>query len=160
VPETWPNAQRFDPLPDSEVQRWVERFLRPDRVFFPTHVGLVVDEVRAGYARLRLPVRPQVAQAAGVVHGGALATLIDTSAIPAVATAYPTQPELLTITLTVNYLGVVADEDAVAEAWVEQAGRSMAFVRVEVRGARQRELAATASLVFRTRQREPRPAPS
>ena len=62
-------------LPDTASRPWTDRFLRPDRVFFPTHVGLVLEEVRAGYARLRLPVRPEVAQAAGIVHGGALATL-------------------------------------------------------------------------------------
>lgn len=133
----------------------MERFLRPERTFFPTHVGLVADEVRAGYARLRLPVRPEVAQAAGVVHGGALATLIDTSAIPAVATSYPRQPELLTVTMNVNFIGVVSGQDAVAEAWVTQAARTMAFVQVEVRSADQEQLAATASLVFRVRQEAP-----
>ena len=151
MPATWPNADRFPLLDEAGVARWTERFLSPDRVFFPTHVGLVVDEVRVGYARLRLPVRPEVAQAAGVVHGGALASLIDTAAIPAVATSYPRQPDMLTVSLTVNYVGVVDGEDAVAESWVEQAGSSMAFVRVEVRGAEGAKLAATASLVFRVR---------
>ncbi|MPY92570.1 MAG: hotdog fold thioesterase [Acidimicrobiia bacterium] len=151
VPSSWPNAQCHPALADADARPWTERFLRPERVFFPTHVGLVVDEVRAGYARLRLPARAEVAQAAGVVHGGALATLIDTAAIPAVATSYPRQPELLTVSLTVNYLGVVAGQDAVAEAWVEQAGRSMAFVRAEVRSADQSQLAAVASLVFKVR---------
>lgn len=150
----WPRAHHHAHLDDAEAERWAQRFLRPERVFFPTHVGLVVDEVRAGYARLRLPGRPEVAQAAGVVHGGALATLVDTAAVPAVATAYPRQPELLTVTLTINYLGVVSAQDAVAEAWVEQAGGSMAYVRAEVRSADQSQLAATASLVFRVRQRE------
>ena len=153
MPATWPNAERFPVLPDTASRPWTERFLRPDRVFFPTHVGLVLEEVRAGYSRLRLPVRPEVAQAAGVVHGGALATLIDTAAVPAVATSYPRQPELLTISLTVNYLGAVLGQDAIAEAWVEQAGGSMAFVHVEVRGAEDASLAAAASLVFRVRQK-------
>lgn len=151
MPATWPNADRHAPLPAEGARPWTDRFLRAERVFFPTHVGLVLDEVRAGYARLRLPVRPEVAQAGGVVHGGALATLVDTAAVPAVATAYPRQPDLLTVSLTVNYLGVVEGQDAVAEAWVEQAGSSMAFVRAEVRSADGARLAAVASLVFRVR---------
>jgi uncharacterized protein (TIGR00369 family) len=152
VPATWPNAERYPVLPADASTPWTERFLRPDRVFFPTHVGLVLEDVRAGYSRLRLPVRPEVAQAAGVVHGGALATLIDTAAVPAVATSYARQPELLTISLSVNYLGAVLGQDAIAEAWVEQAGGSMAFVRAEVRGADDAALAAVASLVFRVKQ--------
>jgi uncharacterized protein (TIGR00369 family) len=139
-------------LSDAVVARW-DRFLRPDRRFFPTHVGLALEEVRAGYARLRLPARPEVAQVAGFIHGGALSTLIDTAAVPALGTFQEEQPEMLTVSLTVNFTGVVSGEDAIGEAWVESASRSLAFVRVEVRGADSRALAATASLVFRTRNR-------
>jgi uncharacterized protein (TIGR00369 family) len=114
-------------------------------------VGLQLEEVRAGYARLRLPARPEVAQVAGVIHGGALATLIDTSAVPALGTHQQDQPEMLTVSMTVNFVGVVSGEDAIGEAWVESSGRSLAFVRVEVCGADSRALAATASLVFRVR---------
>jgi uncharacterized protein (TIGR00369 family) len=149
VPD-WPNAERFPLLDDEQLARW-SRFLRPDRLFFPTHVGLFIDELRSGYARLRLDSRPEVFQADGVVHGGALSTLVDTAAVPAIGTAYEQQPEMLTVSLTMNFLGVVAGEDAVAEAWVEQAGRTMAFVRAEVRGASKQGLAATASLVFKVK---------
>ena len=84
---SWPSAERHALLGPELLARW-QRFLRADRTFFPTHVGLVLDEVRRGYARIRLPVRPEVEQAAGVLHGGALATLIDTSCIPAIGTFY------------------------------------------------------------------------
>jgi acyl-CoA thioesterase len=151
VPD-WPNAQRFPALDDETHTRW-SRFLRPERRFFPTHVGLYADELRRGYARLRLVARPEVYQADGVIHGGALSTLADTAAVPAIGTSYGEQPEMLTVSLTMNFLGVVAGEDAVAEAWVEQAGRTMAFVRCEVRGASSKALAATGSLVFKIKPR-------
>jgi uncharacterized protein (TIGR00369 family) len=150
----WPEAQRFRPLAGDVLARW-SRFLRPERRFFPSHVGLRLEEVWAGYARLRLPARPEVAQVAGYVHGGALSTLIDTSAVPALGTYGDEQPEMLTVSMTVNFTGVVTGEDAIGEAWVESASRSLAFVRVEVRGADSRGLAATASLIFRTRERRP-----
>jgi uncharacterized protein (TIGR00369 family) len=150
--QSWPNAERFPTVDQDTLDRW-GRFLRPERVFFPTFVGFVLDELRAGYARLRLPDRPEVRQVAGMVHGGALAALIDTSAIPAIATAYPAQPDMVTVSLTVNYVGGVTGEDAVAEAWVERATSSLAFVRVEVSGATSANLAATASLVFKVRPR-------
>jgi len=153
IPETAaPNAARFAELPSDRAAPWA-RFLRPDRVIFPTHAGIVLEEVRAGYARLRLPVRAEVSQVAGLLHGGALATLLDTAAVPAVATAYPEQPDMVTVSLHIDFCGAVRDEDAVAEAWVTRATGSLAFVQAEARGAASGELAATASSVFRVRPR-------
>lgn len=147
--DTASNAARFELLSDAATQRW-GRFLRSDRVFFPTFVGLRLEEVRRGYARLRLPHRPEISQAAGLIHGGALATLLDTAAVPAVSTFYEVDPDIVTVTLTINFCGAVRDQDAVAEAWVEQGGRATAFVRAEARGD-DGVLAATASSVFRLR---------
>jgi uncharacterized protein (TIGR00369 family) len=151
VPEpAWPIAQRFPPLSDEALARW-SRYIRPDRRFFPVFVGLQVEELRAGYTRLRLPNRPEVCQGTGVVHGGALATLVDTVGVPSIGTYYGGRPDMLTISMTVNFVGVVDGEDAIGEGWVEQGGGSVAFVRAEVRGV-SGTLAATGSLVFRIRR--------
>jgi uncharacterized protein (TIGR00369 family) len=147
-------AADFPPLDDIRAARWA-RFLAPDRVFLPTLLGLRIEEVRQGYARLRLPVRPEVSQAAGFIHGGALASLLDTAAVPAVGTFYPEQPEMVTVSMTIDYCGAVRAQDAVAEAWVRSGGSSLAFVQAEAR-AEDGALAATASLVFRVRARPTR----
>jgi uncharacterized protein (TIGR00369 family) len=147
-----PNAARFPELAPDRAAPWT-RFLRPDRVLFPTFAGIVVEEVRTGYARLRLPARPEVSQVAGLLHGGAIATLLDTAAIPAVGTAYPEQPDMVTVSLNIDFCGAVRDEDAVAEAWVTRATSTLAFVAAEARGARTGDLAATSSSVFRVRAR-------
>jgi uncharacterized protein (TIGR00369 family) len=144
-------AASFAALEEDRARRW-DRFLAPQRVFLPTHLGLRLEEVRAGYARLRLPLRPEVCQAAGLIHGGALAALLDTAAIPAVGTFYEQQPEMITVSMTVDYCGAVRDQDAVAEAWVRTGGGSLAFVQAEARGE-DGTLAATASLVFKVRPR-------
>ncbi len=141
------------PLDAVRAEKW-RRFLDPERVFLPTSLGLQLEEVRVGYARLRLPVTPRVSQAAGFIHGGAIAALLDTSAVPAVGTFYPEQPEMITVSMTVDYCGAVRDQDAIAEAWVRSGGSSLAFVQAEARAV-DGTLAATASLVFRVR---PRPA--
>jgi len=146
-------AGSFEPLDAARAAQW-GRFLAPDRLFLPTFLGLQIEEVRAGYARLRLPVRPEICQAAGFIHGGAIAALIDTSAVPAVGTFYDSQPEMMTVSMTVDYCGSVRDQDAIAEAWVRTGGGSLAFVQAEARAV-DGTLAATASLVFRVR---PRPA--
>ena len=150
--QPWVLAAGFPEADAAVVQRW-SRFVRPDRVFFPTHVGIELAELRVGYARMVLRDRAEVRQVAGLLHGGALATLIDTVAVPAIATAYPEQPDLLTVSLTVNYLGAVGGQDAVGEAWVERSTSSLAFVAARVSGATDRNVAATASLVYRVRPR-------
>jgi uncharacterized protein (TIGR00369 family) len=126
------HADRFEPLPEHLAERWAG-FGSWDEVYFPSVVGLELEEVRAGYGRMRLPYRPELRQPAGVVHGGAIATLIDTVVVPAVGGVYEERPRMLTISMDVRYLGALVEEDAVGEGWVEQRGRSIVFCRAEVR---------------------------
>lgn len=142
-----PNAHRFPPLAPERAAVWA-KFPHWDRVYFPSHIGLVVEELRTDYCRMRLPYRPELEQPAGVVHGGALATLVDTVVVPAVGSGYDEQRRLLTLTMTVQYLAAVAGEDAVGEGWVEQRGRSVAFCQAQVRSA-SGVLAVTGSLVYK-----------
>jgi uncharacterized protein (TIGR00369 family) len=143
------NADRFAPLPPEQLDRW-SKFGAWDHTYFPSLVGLKVEEIRADYARMRLPYRAELDQPAGVVHGGAIATLIDTVVVPAVGGAYPEIPVMLTLSMTINYVGAVVQEDAVAEGWVSRRGRSIVFCEVVVRAASGRT-AATASLVYQVR---------
>jgi uncharacterized protein (TIGR00369 family) len=143
------HAERFTPLPPAHMEAW-RGF--PDVSFFPGFVGLVLEEVRQDYARMRLPYRDHLKQPAGVVHGGAIATLIDTAVVPAIASAYPERRRLFTINMLVQYLDPIANEDAIAEAWVEKRGRSTVFCRVEVRTA-SGVLAATGSVVYKVSSR-------
>jgi uncharacterized protein (TIGR00369 family) len=141
------HADRFAPLPDDVAARWA-KFPEWDRTYFPNVVGLVVEEIRTDYCRMRLPHRPELDQPAGVVHGGAIATLIDTVVVPPVGTAYPADWGYLTVTMDIQYLGAVAGEDAIAEGWVEQRGRSMVFCRAEVSTASGKRV-ANGSLVYK-----------
>jgi uncharacterized protein (TIGR00369 family) len=148
------HAERFAALPVGQAERWAG-FPGTDRVYFPRLVGLVLEEVRADYARMRLPYRDELDQPAGVVHGGAIATLIDTAVVPAIGSAYPERRPLFTINMLVQYMEPVVREDAIAEAWIEKRGRSTVFCRVEVATA-SGKVAATGSLVYKVGT--PRPA--
>lgn len=124
-------AHRFEPLPDDVLARW-ETFGRwPERTYFPALVGLEIEEMRTDYCRMRLPYRPELDQPAGVVHGGALATLADTVVVPAIGSAYGPEVQYMTVTMTINYQGAVVGGDTVAEGWVTRRGRTMAFCRAE-----------------------------
>lgn len=142
-------ADRFAPLPQETLDAWASFGRWDDRVFFPKVVGLEVEELRQDYARMRLPYRPELNQPAGVVHGGAIATLIDTVVVPAIGTAYADRPRMLTISMNVRYLGALVEEDGVAEGWVEQRGRSIVFCRVEVVGATSGKVVADGTLTYK-----------
>ena len=145
------HAPRFAPLDDPDLAaRWAKFPSGWDRPYFPTLVGLELEEVRTDYARMRLPFRSELEQPAGVVHGGAIATLIDTVVVPAVGQAYGVGWAYFTIQMDVRYIGGVVGEDAIAEGWVEQRGRTLVFCRAEVRTPTGK-LAADGTLVYTIR---------
>lgn len=146
---TTPDPASFPPLPPDRAAQW-SRFGDWDRVFFPSFVGLRMEEIRLGYARMRLPWRDELAQPAGVLHGGAIATLVDTVVVPAIGAAYDQMPLMLTISMNLQYLGAVREEDAVAEGWVVRRGRSTVFCEAAVR-TDAGDAVATGTLVYTVR---------
>ena len=81
-------AEQFDLLPRSVAQRWSTFGAWPEQAYFSNLVGIHVEELRRDYARMSLPWRAELNQPAGLMHGGAIATLIDTVVVPAIGTAY------------------------------------------------------------------------
>lgn len=126
-----PRAERFEPLSPAMAERFAG--FAPGRPeYFPGVVGIRLEEVRRDYARMRLPFRSVLNQPAGVVHGGAIATLIDTVVVPALASGYDVPHRYLTIDMQIQYMGAVVGEDIVAEGWITKRGRSTVFCRAEV----------------------------
>ena len=149
-------AGQFEPLTPGRAELWANFLTWPGRTFFPNVVGLQLEEIRHDYARIRLPYRDELQQPAGVVHGGAIATLIDTVVVPAVASPFDEVPRMLTLNMNVQYLGAVRGEDAVAEGWVTRRGRSTVFCRAEVQ-TESGDVAATGDLVYTVRPNGPQP---
>ncbi|MGQ0824735.1 MAG: PaaI family thioesterase [Actinomycetota bacterium] len=144
-------AEQFPLLSADRLERW-SRFGNWDTVWFPQFLGLVVEEIREDYARMRLPYRPEFRQPAGVIHGGVLASMIDTVVVPAVGSGYDEPRQLFTIDLQLRYLAPISDEDTVAEGWVVKRGRQIVFCDAEVRAA-SGALAATGTLVYKVSSR-------
>ncbi|MFM7061989.1 MAG: PaaI family thioesterase [Actinomycetes bacterium] len=140
-------AEDFDLLPRSVLDRWSSFGTWPDQTYFPNLVGVEVEELRRDYARMRLPWRAELNQPQGLMHGGAIATLIDTVVVPAIGTAYEEPRMFSTIEMSVRYLGPVRSEDLVAEGWVTRRGRRVVFCDVEVRTASAVKV-ATGSLIY------------
>jgi uncharacterized protein (TIGR00369 family) len=81
------------------------------------------------------------------MHGGAIATLIDTAVVPAIGTAYEDPRLFSTIQMSVRYTGPVRQEDLVAEGWVSRRGKRVVFCDVEVRTSAA-VLVATGQLIY------------
>jgi uncharacterized protein (TIGR00369 family) len=142
-------AEQFDPLPPEILERW-SGFPDWDRTYFPKLIGLEVEELRTDYCRMRLPYRPELDQPAGVVHGGAISTLIDTVVVPAVGWPYELGWQYFTVQLDVRFRAPVVQQDAVAEGWVDQRGKNLVFCSARVTTATG-TVAADGTLVYAVR---------
>jgi uncharacterized protein (TIGR00369 family) len=145
-------AATFPPLAPERLARW-SNFGKWETVWFPQFLGLEVEELRQDYARMRLAFRPEFRQPAGVVHGGVIASMIDTVVVPAVGSAYDEPRQLFTIDIALRFLAPVVDDDLIGEGWVVQRGRSIVFCDAEVRGASSDTVAASASLTYKVSSR-------
>ncbi len=143
------HADRFAPLPPAQTAPWM-RFAQWEEPYYAKHLGMEVVEVREDYARMRLPCRTEVLQLQGVVHGGAIASLIDTAVVPAIAAASDRRLEMVTLSLHVNYVAA-ATGDVVAEAWVVRRGGSTVFCQADVFEEKTDLHVATGTLVYRIR---------
>lgn len=124
-------AHAYDELTGDAAARWARFGTQADRVLYPNLLGIVVEEVRLDYCRMRLPFKPELQQAGGVVHGGAVASLLDMVVVPAVGSRLDPGARFSTVDLHVQYLGALVDTDAVAEGWVTRRGRSVVFCEAE-----------------------------
>lgn len=90
---------------------------------FPRSLGIELDSIEHGRARLSLEVRQQHLQLAGIMHGGAIATLIDTAVAFAIVGASKPGSRFTTIEMKVNYLRPIREGRVVADAKLIRDGR-------------------------------------
>lgn len=95
-------------------------------------LGFDVESVHDGRAVFRLDVRPRHKQIHGVVHGGIIAALADTTAAIAAYTVIPRGVEIATLELKINYLEPVPGGRVKADAKVLRAGRNFIVVECEI----------------------------
>ncbi|MGD9995580.1 MAG: PaaI family thioesterase [Ilumatobacteraceae bacterium] len=140
-------AEQHPPLPDDVSRRWM-KFGRDEAELFVKLLGLVVEEVRTDYCRMRMPFREGLNQAAGIVHGGAIAGLLDSVVVPVVGSAYGREARYSTVDMHVQFMSALVGEDAVAEGWVVKRGRSLVFCESEVVGASSGKTIARSVLTY------------
>lgn len=100
-------------------------------------LGVRVEALRRGYARLLLPYRSEWAgnTERGVLHGGVLASLADICAITTLWTMSNEQAMSSTVDLKIDYLRPAPLEDMVAEGEIRMRGKRLGNVVVSLRPA-------------------------
>ena len=112
-----------------------------------SHLGFDVERVEKGRAVFLLDVREHHKQIHGVVHGGILAALADTTAAIAAYTTVPRGTEIATVELKINYMEPVPGGRIKADARVLRAGRNFIVTECEILNE-DGSLAAKALLTF------------
>lgn len=105
-----------------------------ERAPFSALLGVKIESAANGEARVRMPFRLDLLNEGGPqapIHGGAIASLIDTAAVTAVWTD-PKMQQSATISMTINYLNPGVASDLIATARVRKRGRRVASLSVEV----------------------------
>ena len=144
-------ADKFEVLDATTTERWM-KFGKSGTTTYPMLLGFEVEDVKADYCRMRLPFRDELLQAAGFMHGGAIASLLDHVMVPAVGALIDQGVNYSTVDMHVQFIrGIVGGEraeDAIAEGWVIRRGRRTVFCEAEAYGASTGDLLAKSVLTY------------
>ena len=88
-------------------------------------MGITLVDLKDGYARFRMPVRPEYLQGAKTMQGGLIVALADEAIAHAMMTQLSPDEGLTTIELKSNFLAGVNNGELIADATVFKKGQSL-----------------------------------
>lgn len=131
-------------LSDSELARLREIF---SRIPYARLIGMEFVGAARGEATLALTLRDELTRNEGLMHGGAIASLMDTASAFAVMSLLGPGQQTVTIDLTIHFLRPVLDGRIEARARVLRAGRCLSTLAIELTD-REGRLSATATTTY------------
>jgi len=108
-------------------------------------IGARMTRVEPGRVEIELPVREDLGQQHGFVHGGIVGMIADSAGGYAAFTLMPADASVLTVEYKVNMLSPAEGDVLIARGEVLKPGRSLSVVRADVwarRGDRETRVAA------------------
>ncbi|MCI0488731.1 MAG: PaaI family thioesterase [Blastocatellia bacterium] len=99
---------------------------------FPQLLGIELDSIEPGRARLSVEVRKELLQLQGVMHGGAIASLIDTAVAFAIIGVSQPHDRFTTVEMKVNYLSAIRHGRVTADARLVRNGRRIIVADCDV----------------------------
>ncbi|HJU38962.1 MAG TPA: PaaI family thioesterase [Tahibacter sp.] len=99
---------------------------------YPALIGMRIAELAFDRCRIELDLRRDHLQPFGIVHGGVLATLIDTATFWAAFLRIPDDAGLVNVDLKLNYLKAVSHGHLYAVGECLRAGRQISYTVASV----------------------------
>jgi uncharacterized protein (TIGR00369 family) len=119
------------------------------KIPFSQHLGIQVDALEKGVARLSMAIRPEFMTSWGTAHGGSILALLDITLSMTARTLYDPPRSIMTIDLSTQFIGTTTGILR-AEGRVMKAGQTTIFCEGEAR-SETGELVAKAIGTFRAR---------
>src|SRR5262249_20841115 len=99
-------------------------------------LGFALDRVEHGRAVLSVELNEKLLQLQGIMHGGAIASLIDTAVAGAIASVSEPGDRFTTVEMKVNYLSPIKEGKVIADARLIKTGRRVIVGDCDVSDAR------------------------
>jgi len=106
-----------------------------EQIRFWRLIGMELEDVKKGWARLRVPYSEKLTNAVGRLHGGVIFSAADSATGVALLGLLKQREQIATLEIKINYLKPVVAEDITAEARIVHRGKQTAVGDVDVFGA-------------------------
>ena len=111
-------------------------------------LGLEVEGFDADSVTLRLPRNDQLSRVGGMLCGQAMMAAADTAMVLALIHHFGEFRPCTTVQMNSSFLKPLANQDALVQARVVRAGKSLAFGEIDIRGADDGKSVSRASTTY------------
>jgi uncharacterized protein (TIGR00369 family) len=134
-------------LSDEHVARLHAAFAQ---VRYARLLGIEIVRLVRGEAVLSMHVRPELTRMEGILHGGALASLMDSASAFAVLTLLEPGERTVTVDLTLHFMRPVSEGLVEARGRVLRAGRRVFTVSIDATDANGKSVATALTTYLKT----------
>lgn len=111
-------------------------------------LGLTVEQADAQGVMLRLPQNPQLSRVGGMLCGQAMMAAADTAMVLALIRHFGEFRPCTTVQMNSSFLKPLSGQDALIQASVVRAGKTLAFGEIDIRGASDGKSACRATTTY------------
>lgn len=111
-------------------------------------LGLQVESFDADSVTLRLPQNAQLSRVGGMLCGQAMMAAADTAMVLALVNQFGSFRPCTTVQMNTSFLKPLSGQDALVQAKVVRAGKTLAFGEIDIRGAEDGKSACRASTTY------------
>jgi uncharacterized protein (TIGR00369 family) len=142
----------------TDLPTYLRRFQGGEKGLNPylDYFDITLEEVREGYARFRMPFRPEYLQVRGFLQGGLIVALADEAIAHAAMTVLDPASGITTVELKCNFLAPVTKGELIAEASIFKKGRTLIIGDCLVKDENSRDvLRCTATFLMFSGNKDP-----